>query len=656
MATVTPEREEQKNTTKSEKALKKDRWKADYKAWKPEQENEGRDWEPGESGVDEKTGKRWEKKERVFPFYLISTLEVNAINTHNADIEIYMKIHWRFNDLAGAIGRDQIEFYSPEGGGDGTDPELLTGEMLDTGIPNGTLVRGGLPRRKHGKRGDGKGLAVDPIETRYDDKRSRNYYYNPVNQKTGWTREDVMDGAPPTTDPPAAAEKQGQLFHAELPFNVMRPFNNQFGGVKHLTPCWSAYDKDKQVLSCQVHLSLSIKVPNSDLASYPIDRRIIPLVVARRSDKNFENGWTFSTKLVTVRPNWVKFSYKEDNSVLSVKWPDSASSRALPLDLRSHQKELEFTEVKDEAGKAKKDVNGEKIMKETGRKIDQGVFVYEGNHLLVLMERDPRNFLWNVVLPNWILVFASHATMFMEVSLWLKSSAGRQLSVRLQLAADTRACHRLYADPLSLSFSLSQFYIETGDQGDNNKSLLGEQIGVGLGVILAVMANKFVALQQELPKGLPFNTMADYYFVLSFFWVSVLMSINTALFCCVTRWNWIPLANEIPVMDAGGKSPTLDADGKSIFRNDPNIDIISSFIGIAFAVSWSIVNVFFAHQALKGGWFSCTKRTPWKKVVDDTTAEQVDSYTEYEDEHFVTKETGLLDPKKVKNLDLKKVK
>ena len=103
-------------------------------------------------------------------------LQVNAINTHNADIEIYMKIYWRFNDLAGAIGRDQIEFYSPEGGGDGTDPELLTGEMLDTGIPNGTLVRGGLPRRKHGKRGDGKGLAVDPIET------SHLWFHPPLSQ------------------------------------------------------------------------------------------------------------------------------------------------------------------------------------------------------------------------------------------------------------------------------------------------------------------------------------------------------------------------------------------------------------------------------------------------------------------------------------------
>jgi hypothetical protein len=75
MATVAPKSEELQNTTKSEKALKKDKWKADYKAWKPEQENEGRDWAPGKV------------KERVFPFYLISRLQVNAINTHNADID-----------------------------------------------------------------------------------------------------------------------------------------------------------------------------------------------------------------------------------------------------------------------------------------------------------------------------------------------------------------------------------------------------------------------------------------------------------------------------------------------------------------------------------------------------------------------------------------
>ena len=531
---------------KSEKKRKEEKWKKEYEAWLPEGDDEA-------DFYVEKGG------ERVYPFYLINTLEVNSINAHDADIEIYMKIYWRFNDLEGAIGRDQIEFYSPDGGGDGTEPEYLTEEMLDTGIPNGTLVRGALPRRKHGKRGDAK-----------------------------------------------PAEKQAQLFHAELPFNVKHPFDNQYGQVEHITPCWSAYDKDKQVLSCQVHLSLHIKVPNPDLASYPIDRRIIPIVVSRRKDKKFErsNGMKAgcSTKLLTMRPNWVEFCYGEDNSVLSVKWPDSASSRKLPLDLRSHQTKLEFTEVKDEDGKTVK-VNGEKKMRPTGRKEDQGVFAYRGKHLLVLLERDPRNFLWNVVLPNWILVFASHATMFME------------------------------------------FYIETGDQGNNNKSLLGEQIGVGLGVILAVMANKFVALQQELPSGLPFNTVADYYFVLSFFWVSVLMSINTALWCCATRWNWMAT---FPILDVDG-NPT------GAFHNDPNIDEISSFVGIFLGACWIIVNAFFANQALKGGWFKCTKRTPWKIVVERTTEEDVDSYTEFEDPDFVN-DKGLLEPRKVNNLDRKKVK
>lgn len=31
---------------------------------------------------------------------------------------------------------------------------------------------------------------ADRVETRYDDKRGKNYYYNPATHKTGWTLED----------------------------------------------------------------------------------------------------------------------------------------------------------------------------------------------------------------------------------------------------------------------------------------------------------------------------------------------------------------------------------------------------------------------------------------------------------------------------------
>jgi hypothetical protein len=328
-----------------------------------------------------------------------------------ADIEIYMKIYWKFNDLKEAIKDSQIELHDPEGE---VDSKQLTDELAGAGIEDGALVYCGLPRRKHGS----------------------------------------GEAAPPR-------------FNADMPVNIMRPFANQLGKIEHITPCWTAYDRAKQVLSCQVHLALRLKVPNPDLASYPIDRRVVGLEVQRK--KNKESGIadaktgkkvTCKTEFISKRPLWVKFSYPEDDSVLTVKWPDNSSSRKLPLDLRQHKTALEEKVKRDKKGKkVEGEVNGDKLkeMELTGAKQDQGVFVYK-SHLIVLMERNPSNFLWNVVLPNWILIFAAHSTMFME------------------------------------------FYQESGEAEDNNKALLAEQIGVGLGVILAVMANKFVALQQELPQ------------------------------------------------------------------------------------------------------------------------------------------------------------
>jgi hypothetical protein len=84
------------------------------------------------------------------------------------------------------------------------------------------------------------------------------------------------------------------------------------------------------------------------------------------------------------------------------------------------------------------------------------------------------------MLPNWILVSAAHLTLFME----------------------------FFSEKNVVSNS------STSEELEANKSVLAEQMGVTLAVLLAVLANKYVALTQELPSGLPFNTYADYYFVL----------------------------------------------------------------------------------------------------------------------------------------------
>ena len=250
-------------------------------------------------------------------------------------------------------------------------------------------------------------------------------------------------------------------------------------------------------------------MPNPDLAKYPLDRRVVPLAVARRKDKTFgpaavggkqhaSRGRSFELRV--QRPAWVRSTYAEDDFAVSVQWPDCSSSRKLPLDLRKHP--------------TRRDV--------AGRREEQGVFVYrrggapqddrqdDRHHLVVvLMERCPANFLWNVVLPNWILVFAAHSVMFME------------------------------------------FYIETGNaDNNNNKSLLSAQMegGGGRGAAgddgeqvrgaAAAGAAERPSLRghaggQVLRAVLPLGPTAG-----SYLWVAVLLAINTVLYVCVTHWHW----------------------------------------------------------------------------------------------------------------------
>ena len=73
-----------------------------------------------------------------------------------------------------------------------------------------------------------------------------------------------------------------------------------------------------------------------------------------------------------------------------------------------------------------------------------------------------------MLLPNWLLVGIAHASLFMEY-----------------------------------------FTVTKDGVLDSNKALLAEQCGVSLAVFLAVLANKYVALQQQLPPGLAFNTFGD---------------------------------------------------------------------------------------------------------------------------------------------------
>ena len=504
---------------KAAKKKNKAKWVAEYDAYSPE----------GKEDFDTSTQKDFEGKSmKCYPFYMVSTMELNAVTAHTAQIEIFMKLHWRFNDLGKAIDNGQIELHDPSDSG--RSAADLTTEMKETGIRTGHLIRGALPRR---------------TASSFADSESA--------------------GAP--------AE---QLFHAEPPLSTVRPFENQVeGAATHITPCWTSYDQAKQVITCQVHLAVKLKLPNPDLVSYPLDRRAIKLVLARRMDRQFGA----STKLLAKRPDWVKFGYAEDNSVLTVRWPDVAGSRNLPLDLRKHP-------TKERRGKERRGKDGEKAMVATGQKADQGVFVYNDRVLLVLMERDPTNFLWNVVLPNWILVATAHAGMFME----------------------------FYADRDAQS-------VRGADVDADNKSLLSEQVGVGLAVILAVMANKFVALQQDLPAGLPFNTLADYFFVLSYSWVGLLLICYTGLFTGVMRWDW------------------------SSTDRDYNIDHLSFTIGAVLCALWALICLGLVLLA-KGG--MC--RTSWKHIVQTATDEDEDTATEWEDDTLVT-EDGQLDPNKPDHLD-----
>ena len=125
--------------------------------------------------------------------------------------------------------------------------------------------------------------------------------------------------------------------------------------------------------------------------------------------------------------------------------------------------------------------------------------------------------------------------------------------------------------------------------------------------------------------------MADDYFVLSYLWVSVIMSINTGLFCCVTRWNW--QSDEFAKLTAAG--------------SDPNIDKISRNIGIVAAAGWILVNLRIYYMATHSSKWRCR----WAKVVQAATEEDIDSYTEHQDDELVNKDTGKLDKDKMGKLD-----
>ena len=557
-------------TASSAKGTKKERqeaeWQEAYEAY-----------EPPEYDYNETP-----KGEREYPFYMICTLKMIAIDQHDADIEVYLKLFWRFHDLKGAIERGQLELWDPEGAHDSSD--ALTEKMKVTGISEGTIVRGALPRRKGGAAKDDK--AEEAAKERKGGAAKDEAKAAKEGTATGGPGKGTAGGG--QVDPPPS------LFHADPPISFKRPFDNQVGAATHVTPCWTAYDEAKQVLSCQVHLKLKVEVPHPDLARYPIDRRAMRFVVGRRRDKSFGKNaagksQTCSTQLLVRRPDWVKFKYSEDNCAVCVKWPNFSSSRKLPLDLRKRPAREEVVATRGAHGEKKTAYQGVFVYRKSkmvkNKQDSTSKMVAGGPHyLLVLMERNPTNFLWNIVLPNSILVLAAHSVMFME------------------------------------------FYNKSGLASDNNKSLLHEQVGISLAVLLATMANKFVALQQELPGSLPFTTLADKYFVLSYLWVTVLTAINTVLYICVTHWNWT-------------------SDEYELDSSDPNIDDISSKIGYGLSCTWLVLNLSICWMARAGA-----KRTSWKKVVQEATRKDEDAFIENQNDGLVNNK-GELDGLKLGQLD-----
>ena len=138
-----------------------------------------------------------------------------------------MKVHWRFNDLAGAIERGQLELWDPTGDASSAG---LTASMSKVGIPEGTLVRGALPRRALPRRADSGGA----------------------------------DSGGEGGGGEGGGGEHGPLFHADPPVNFKRPFENQIDHdrdahhsvldvVRARTTRWSRCSRARwQVLSCQV--------------------------------------------------------------------------------------------------------------------------------------------------------------------------------------------------------------------------------------------------------------------------------------------------------------------------------------------------------------------------------------------------------------------
>ena len=318
------------------------------------------------------------------------------------------------------------------------------------------------------------------------------------------------------------------------------------------------------------------------------------------------------------RPDWAGGGYNEDESVLTVKWArDNAS---LLLKLRSADRRGRWDTVKGHlhfltciycCKKRRERVAKQRDEKDRLDRQGNAVFVQmdlekSKPSLLVLLERDPANFLWNVMLPNWILVSAAHLTLFMEFFTEKNVTAG----VSVKAAAG-------------------------GDAMEANKAVLAEQMGVTLAVLLAVLANKYVALTQELPSSLAFNTLADYYFVLSYAWLAFIIATNAVLYLVQTHYD---LKTEL--VTEGGKMTH-------------GIDVISGLVGMALFYTWLVLNI----ALVLASWtnYFCTK---WSRVVEMVSRKD-DEYGTFVDEETKAKQNkrarrpscvdhlGFLDPSKL---------
>jgi hypothetical protein len=274
----------------------------------------------------------------------------------------------------------------------------------------------------------------------------------------------------------------------------------------------------------ELHLMIRLHITH-DLAKYPFDRRAISMDMAPRRQQGRRRF-----KLLGRHPQWKKDAvggYSEDDSVLTVRTQKGGH------------------------------IDGHLRLADIGGP-SRAVFVRMNEvdsipSLLVLLERNPRTFVWNVLLVNWIVVAVAHVTFFMEF--W----AG-----------------------------------EVGSLAEE-KSLLAEQTSITLTVLLALVANKFAALEQDLPKGLGYNTLGDYYFAFSFVWVAFIAATNAALFIAQTHYDW----------EVAGGSGTH------------GIDFYSGRTGMAFIVTWTLINVGCV-LALRSHFLS----PPWAHVVNTGKEDQ----------------------------------